>query len=192
MRVQISLGAPIERVIDMNYIFLDVDGVLNDKHYLLFYADEDGVINQKSVDLLAKLVKQFDAKVILSSSWRNGFDDNMQPNYLTIKNGDGTEQESRCAKLLRMLNEADIVLCGKTGSVNEGIHWGRPTEIYNYVKEHLAPEDNYVILDDDDVVGEAHPDLISELAPHFVHTSFVKRGFDEKAFEKAVIVLQNK
>ena len=67
----------------MNYIFLDVDGVLNDKYYLLFYADEDGVINQKSVDLLAKLVKQFNAKVILSSSWRNGFDDNLQPKYLT-------------------------------------------------------------------------------------------------------------
>ena len=174
----------------MNYIFLDVDGVLNNRLYLLYYKDQDGVINEYAVELLSKLVKQFDAKVILSSSWRDGFDDNMQPTHPTIKMFDGTEEEGRCSKLLKMLTKYGIVLCGKTGSVNEGVHWGRPTEIYNYVKEHLTPEDNYVILDDDDIVGEAHPDLISELAPHFVHTSFVKRGFDEKAFEKAVIVLQ--
>jgi len=176
----------------MNYIFLDIDGVLNNNYYLLSCADKDSVINQKSVDLLAKLVKQFNAKVILSSSWRSGFDDNMQPKLLTIKNDDGTEQESKCAKILYMLNEVGIVLCGKTGSVNEGIHWGRPTEIYNYVKEHLTPEDNYIILDDDDVVGEAHPDLISELAPHFIRTSFIKKGFNEEAFKQAERIFTNK
>ena len=176
----------------MNYIFLDIDGVLNSNRYLLFYKSKKGIINKKCVNLLAKLVKKFNVKVVLSSAWKAGFDDNMQPRRLTITNIDGTKHETKSSKLFFMLKEAGIVLCGKTDSVNEGAHWSRPTEIYNYVKEHLTPEDNYVILDDDDVVGEAHPDLISELAPHFVRTDFIKNGFDKDAFKRAERIFTNK
>lgn len=176
----------------MNYIFLDIDGVLNSNRFLLSYKDTKGLINKKCVSLLAKLVKKFNAKVILSSAWKAGFDDNMQPRLLTIKDEDGTEHETKSSKLFSMLKEAGVVLCGKTSSVNEGIHWSRPTEIYNYVKDYLTPEDNYVILDDEDVVGEAHPDIISELAPHFVRTDFIKNGFDKEAFKRAEKIFINK
>lgn len=44
-------------------IFLDIDGVLNDDHF--------GIkIEEERVALLAKIVKETGASIVLSSSWR--------------------------------------------------------------------------------------------------------------------------
>ena len=52
----------------MNYIFLDVDGVLNSEIYLSSHLDDDAVLDENAIKLLAELVNKTDAKVILSSS----------------------------------------------------------------------------------------------------------------------------
>lgn len=57
----------------MKVIFLDVDGVLN--YDELFYSSNnvDGlVLSPEILDRFCNIVKQTDAKVVLSSSWRIG------------------------------------------------------------------------------------------------------------------------
>ncbi len=167
----------------MNYIFLDIDGVLNDGSYLLLKQDEDGAIDEKIVELFAMLVKQFDAKVILCSNWRHGFTDSMEPRVWTTRYFDGTEEDSRCAKLFKMLNKYGIKLCGKTSEA----FVNRPDAVLAYVQENLEAEDKYIIIDDD--FGECYSEVMAEVAPHLVQPDFNK-GFDEKTFVKAVTVLQ--
>lgn len=54
----------------MKVIFLDIDGVLNVMHR---EHDEFGAIfHQHFVDNLARVIKETDAKIIISSSWRHG------------------------------------------------------------------------------------------------------------------------
>ena len=63
----------------MNYIFLDIDGVLNNqehyskqhKKYNARYFCEDMPFNPRSLKNLYKIVKKTHAKIILTSSWRH-------------------------------------------------------------------------------------------------------------------------
>lgn len=63
----------------MVYIFLDVDGVLNNKfHYKKLHKKYGGRFNMqnmpfnpRSLKNLHRIVKKYDAKIILSSSWRH-------------------------------------------------------------------------------------------------------------------------
>lgn len=52
-----------------NIIFLDVDGVLNNKVHLIKTHDAMS-LDPQSVDLIRALVTETEAKVVLSSSWR--------------------------------------------------------------------------------------------------------------------------
>ena len=66
-----------------NYIFLDVDGVLNNYNWLLkTYHDKDSDIawdlDSKCVYWLADLCKNCNAKIVLSSSWRSSIGDDLQ------------------------------------------------------------------------------------------------------------------
>lgn len=62
----------------MNYIFLDVDGVLNNKkHYKKQHEKYGGEFvcenmpfNPRSLKNLNKIVKKTNSKVVISSSWR--------------------------------------------------------------------------------------------------------------------------
>jgi hypothetical protein len=55
-------------------VFLDVDGVLNNKSFLLKRSDfeESSEFNPDNVKLLNKLLKETNASVVISSSWRIG------------------------------------------------------------------------------------------------------------------------
>lgn len=63
----------------MNYIFLDVDGVLNNKkHYKKQHKKYGGrfccenmPFNPRSLKNLRKIVKKTNSKIVVSSSWRN-------------------------------------------------------------------------------------------------------------------------
>ena len=63
----------------MDYIFLDIDGVLNNKDhyskqhkkYKARYFCEDMPFNPRSLKNLYKIVKKTNAKLILTSSWRH-------------------------------------------------------------------------------------------------------------------------
>ena len=88
------------------------------------------------------MVKETNAKVILSSSWRYGYDQYMRPLYKT----------SGCAELLRILKEAGVVIRGSTQRcIREDCDKGQREEhIQTYIDRHFQPGDNFVIFDDED------------------------------------------
>ena len=59
----------------MKVIFLDVDGVLNSMDYLEENYEDYRLhpINRICVERLARIVRQTDARLVLSSSWRTGW-----------------------------------------------------------------------------------------------------------------------
>ncbi len=66
----------------MKIIFLDVDGVLNGNFWNETHQKEISdftKVDATRVRLLAKLVNDTGAKVVMHSAWRNMFDENMMP-----------------------------------------------------------------------------------------------------------------
>ena len=127
-------GEDFERV-----VFLDIDGVLNDD------CHEVGkpAIDRGMADLLAYVVCQTNAHIILSSSWKGAwqrFEDN------------GYEPESPRDEDLVLLKKAldrnDLVIDGATPTWGSG-PGARPHEIRAWLLTH-PNTCSFVILDDDD------------------------------------------
>lgn len=147
-------------------------------------------MDEKSLSFLKSLVEEFNCKVILSSSWRDYLTVDLKPVCDTFTLIDGTEKESYGHYLIRKLAEIGITLAGKTGHNNEGDHWSRPTEIWNYIKNNFSEEDNWVILDDEiEMISDCHPDIKSYIVPHFAKSNFYGNGLDEEVYLKAVQIL---
>ena len=179
----------------MNYIFLDIDGVLNDGPLLTKRADDECIIDTYNVMLLSRLVKEFNARIILSSDWRTDYDENMKPIKETLRLYTGEEVKTRFAQLLTIFESYGIELYGKTDVIYEGDHWSRPSEILKYVETNLTPMDNYVIFDDLDITeysqaGKSGP--FKELVKHFVQTNFDGHGLDSQCIYKATKILGNR
>jgi len=162
----------------MLYVFLDCDGVINNQEtFRKIIEDEDleaPHIDNKNIEILSEFIHRHDAKVVLSSSWRNGLNKDLTPRY----------SDGNVAGLLKILKLNNIDLVGKTESLYDGDHWGRPTEIFRYVEQNLIQGDDFIIFDDDDVAGEAHPDIRKIISDHFVKTSF-STGLTEENIKKA-------
>lgn len=62
-------------------IFVDFDGVLNDLNYLM--GSHDGELDPFKISILAAICSRTNAKVVLTSSWR----DDMKARRLLVKNG---------------------------------------------------------------------------------------------------------
>lgn len=116
----------------MKVIFLDVDGVLND-----FFTEERTksgwiFISEKYILRLKQIIEATGAKVVLSSDWRYGMDDeNPDEDFIELRD-----------KLL----EYDIHIMDKTPVINNGRHRG--TEIKKWLDDHEGEVENYVIIDD--------------------------------------------
>lgn len=124
----------------MNYLFLDIDGVLNNKTYLLkqvkkrkrqnqpqkFYS----VIDKHAVKLLAKAYKKHRIKIILSSSWRFGWDIN-------------------CKHITELKNIFKKYNINVSGFISFDRALTRGEQIQLYIDTFLAADDRYVVLDDD-------------------------------------------
>lgn len=116
----------------MKIIFLDVDGVLNSAKD--FYSIE--LENDKHFDLLKELVDKTGAKIVLSSSWRIGFNPT-------------THEPDRI--LARKLGERGMFIYDFTPYLTGG----RINEIHEWLKKN--PVDKFVILDDEEV---SYPNLV--------------------------------
>ncbi len=127
----------------MKVIFLDVDGVLNSMESVLLYGHTNR-LDPVRVGMVARLCKETDAKIVVSSSWRNP----------TV---DGTKE------LLAASGAESLVplIIGQTPR----IPGKRGPEIAAWLTEHKP--DAYVILDDDS-------DMLPEQMPRFVHTSMAR------------------
>lgn len=120
-------------------IFLDIDGVLNcrtSKSYC--HDDEFGIItgiDSDKVRLLAKIVNETNAKIVLSSDWKEGW----EKHYITHKPSHAKYLDNHLKK------KGNLTISDKTPTINRG--FDRGAEILQYLKTH-QDIDNYVILDD--------------------------------------------
>lgn len=138
----------------MNVIFLDVDGVLNDR------TTEDrcnaciGVDNSK-VFRLAQIVKENDAVIILSSSWR----------YHWWKKEKETDEQHPLGEYLdKKLASYGIKITDKLPTPGTA----RGKTIRNWLKEHPEVK-TFVVLDDEEF--DYREDDVW-LIPYLVKTSF--------------------
>ena len=109
----------------MKVIFLDIDGVLN--------TNSDREISSDKLKLLSELVSKTGADVVLSSSWRYGW------NQLKL-NQPGT----RIYRLKQLLKDNDIVIKDIIG-----LDLTKSIQIKNYLNTNMIS--NYIVLDDEPI-----------------------------------------
>lgn len=138
----------------MKILFLDVDGVLNSNKYIrqsedLPQNDPYKYIEKEKLAILQELVYAYDFKVVLHSTWKNLFDEKLQPMNELGKS------------LLIALADFGIVLYDLTPTVE----YERQLEIAAWLKAHATlPIENYIIIDDAKIDWQ-------ELRPHVIQTN---------------------
>lgn len=107
------------------YIFLDIDGVLNQLQ-MNYYLDTN------CIKQLGNLCHTLGAEVVLTSTWKTGY----------------THSYERCTpqvqKLIDLFRQNNIVIESRTRTVQGG---NRADEIQEYVERNQIKD--YIILDDD-------------------------------------------
>lgn len=167
----------------MNYIFIDIDGVLNSGKFLLKYIDEDIAIDDRPVKLLSELIHKYSAKIILSSSWRRHYTENGE-----LRDGDYPKE--RDLYLIQTLYKYNIAISGRTrvgiskygDPYDEG---NRAEEIQEFIDKNLVEGDNYVIFDDEDFTG-----TLLTFGKHFIQTKWEK-GLTKRNIKKAKKVFKH-
>jgi len=155
----------------MRVVFLDFDGVLNNSSSMFTNTYMPGALAERlinanpdpvSVKLLDYLLIHTDARIVVSSSWRNGCRSHLE-----------------LQEILRdafKLTHWDRVI----GMTQYSTRVIRGVEIDNWVQAH--PEiTHYVIIDDDS-------DMMDHQQEHFVHTNH-DHGFKIKDCEQAFACL---
>ena len=153
----------------MNYIFLDIDGVLNNKDYILLHKEKLASIDESKLKLLSDFCNKYNCNVILSSSWRSTLNDNLLPlkDFITLFNGDKTL--SRGKYMIDLFKTYNLPLLGKTTNYKTF----RGDQILDYVENNFSDNDHFVILDDED-------DKISYyFGDRFIKTDFYGEGLTE-------------
>ena len=171
------MDAGRQRTMVMNkIIFLDVDGVLNcSSDWSGPHADSVSTLDPVKCDELARVVRETEATVVLSSTWRLPF-----------------AAKSR-RKLVLWLKERDVIIHDFTPDLTIGvIGWGearrpmRGDEIKHWLDANASdfPDPRIVIIDDDS-------DFLDEQMPFFVHTSFLDNpgGLTPELANKAIEIL---
>lgn len=156
----------------MNYIFLDVDGVLNSDEFFREHLNENINVDETRVKLVADFVKKTNARIILSSSWRILFDDKMQ-----TARRKGEELIKVFSKYHIEIYDRTKVCISSYGYYDAG---ERFNEINDYICKNLTPIDKFVIFDDEDFGG-----TLKKFGPRFIQTNWFERGINEKCIEKA-------
>lgn len=166
----------------MNLIFLDVDGVLNSAAYFKQnkkkYCPE---ISDYHLQMLAKIYHTCNAKIVLSSSWRELDDPNDAYYYKHYQ------------YLLDELARYDMEIISKTPLISIPLY--RPAEITEWLNKNKNKFEDlkYVILDDDYTKEDYDP---YGLGYAVVHTEFSGEsaedcGLQQKHVDQAIKILQS-
>lgn len=157
-------------------IFLDIDGVLNLVEYP---RTSDEIIVDKFVCNLALIIKETDAEVVLTSSWRYGFASYARSGF------DGSDKD--IDTLYYYLDKYKIRIAGSTPLYFNGAE-GRPFEIRSWLCPRPSVK-QFVILDDETFWSW------NWLEPHLVCTEGAEkgtgRGLSEEDAYKAIRLLNN-
>lgn len=173
-----------------NYIFLDIDGVLNNSRYMSSHFGWG--MNPRCLRYLRDICKNCNAKVILSSGWRRNLNDD-----LTVKKGfEGRYnsynhyEKSDVERLIETFKRYEINLVGKTDEryipTSKGIAWDRAGQIVRYIETHLNKDDKYLILDDEDIISKAYPGTTKKIVGHFIQTDYHKYALDKKTYNQII------
>ena len=155
----------------MNVIFLDIDGVLNnDKTNAKTPMGYTG-INNRLLKLFSKLVKETNAKIVLSTSWKTEWDKDYRKR---------TEDGHYLNKKFKQL---DLFIWDKIDESTTGSFY-RGAAILLYLEKHPNIT-NYIILDDFEFDFEKYPEIMN----HFVQTK-TSIGFTEEDYKKALNLMQ--
>lgn len=128
-------------------IFLDVDGVLNTAYTVDRCCGYIGIEDNK-VALLAELASNLEAGIVLTSTWREEWDDEMGQ-YLRTK-----------------LDNYGLVISAMTPMIS---HRKRCLEVKEWLRTHKI--DKMIILDDEDFGWSAHG-----LEKYWVETDWYNKG----------------
>lgn len=141
-------------------IFLDVDGVLNDRKLLLGWSSKDsgrqGQICPKACERVNRLARAIGASVVISSSWRGDY------------------------RLWRWLGERGL-RCPIVGETPSG-GGCRGDEIRAWMTDNGIDDDQVVILDDDADMGD--------LLPRLVRTDFHGGGLLDSHVNQAIALFK--
>ena len=149
----------------MKIIFLDFDGVLNSTKYLSACDCCDVAIDPAKMLLLKRLVEATDAKIVLSTSWREHWAKN--PMHC----------DSTGVRISRLFSTYGLQIFDKTPQLHES----RETEIKSWLDMH--PEVKHFVVLDDRLLSADY------LQGHFVKTSDYFGGLDETDVQRAIDIL---
>ena len=171
----------------MNVIFLDIDGVLNSPNYTKRYKEMKTKkgrtyknIDDNALNYLKELQNRYDAKIVLTSTWRkwrnlisiDKFKKSIKEDPIT--EDERTEDYANLRTLYEKLRlEYDLDLDDMTDDLQN-----RMLEIQLYLLLHKEIE-KFVILDDDD---ENFTEMFEE---QFIQCCTEGDSFGEKEFEQA-------
>lgn len=116
----------------MNVIFLDIDGVLNDSQSKTKTPNGFVGIDDKKVKALGEIAKYLDAKIVLSSTWKNEWS---KDKYLCSKDA--------IYMINKLKYKGNILIYDK---INETTEVSRGWDILQWIRNHNV--DKYIILDD--------------------------------------------
>lgn len=147
----------------MNVIFLDIDGVLN---YAGCKYKIGGIyfVDDEKIKLLKELIDNTDAKVVLSSTWRFGWED--------LELGLETNNKNDFVMLRDKLLEYDITLYDKTPRSASRY---RGEEIGMWLKDR-NDIDNILILDDDTDMNPYKRYFLQTSFSEGLHQGHVRKG----------------
>ena len=163
----------------MKVIFLDIDGVLNSIDTLIMrditrsMGYESTSIDDNMVERLSNIVNNTGAVIVLTSTWKNGFE---------FKEGNAIALDKESAILLNMFSNYGITIYDKTSNDPNG---KRDSEILSWLADHYREVEDYVIIDDKYIYN-------SMLEPHFIKTNFTgsgELGLCDNHVERAIDIL---
>lgn len=146
-------------------VFLDFDGVLNSRQYLANNNSQGVGIDPTRLALLRKMVFETDAKIVLTTSWREHW--SVIP-WMCDETG---------KQINKLFNEHDLYIYDKTLSINHN----RYDEISEWLKEHPNVK-SFVVIDDE-------PFEQGVLKDRFILTSRLRNGLEKNDVEKAINIL---
>lgn len=154
----------------MKVIFLDIDGVLNSRAYDRKRKwDEQTDIDETRMPLIKEIVDATEAKIVLSSTWRQHWD----------------KENSRCDVDGRYINDTfakfGLTIYDKTPDL--GILALRKDEINAWLKDNGGNIETFVIIDD-------YHYGWGDLSEHFIKTEpNFRLGIEKEHVEQAVKIL---
>ncbi len=149
----------------MKIIFLDFDGVLNGTYYVNKVGGYGIILDPEKMELLAYIVKSTNAKIVLSTSWREHWE----------------QDESLCTQMGKDINrifgEYGLKIHDKTPEISGD----REFQIESWLDDN--PEvSSFVVLDDMFLNSE----LVND---NFVRTSGFLGGLTEEDTKTAIEIL---